>query len=148
VLALSRQNLPPLRTDIETNRSAAGGYRLVAATAPRRVVLVATGSEVSIAVEAAKLLEADGVGADVVSLPCWERFLAQAEAVRAALLPADVLKVSVEAGATFGWERIVGSDGLMLGIDSFGESGPGARVYEHFGLTGEAVAARVRARLG
>jgi transketolase len=144
VLALSRQNLPLLRTDAEVNRSAAGGYRLVAATAPRRVVLVATGSEVAIAVEAAKLLEADGIGADVVSMPSWERF---AEAGDRQLLPADVLKVSVEAGATFGWERIVGSDGLMIGIDSFGASAPAPALYQHFGLTPEAISGRVRAEL-
>jgi transketolase len=108
------------------------------------VVIVATGSEVSLAAEAAKLLEADGVGADVVSMPCWERWLAAPDA---ALLPADVLKVSVEAGSTFGWERIVGSDGLMIGIDGFGASAPAPDLYRHFGLTPGAIAARVRERL-
>ena len=144
ILALSRQNLPTLRTDWAENRSAAGAYRLVAADAPRQVVLVATGSEVSIAVEAAKLLEAQGIGADVVSMPSWERYR---EAGDSSLLPADVLKVSIEAASTFGWERIVGSDGLMIGIDGFGASAPAPDLYQHFGLTSGAICERVRARL-
>ena len=144
ILALSRQNLPTLRTDWAENRSAAGAYRLGAADAPRQVVLVATGSEVSIAVEAAKLLEAQGIGADVVSMPSWERYR---EAGDEGLLPADVLKVSIEAASTFGWERIVGSDGLMIGIDGFGASAPAPDLYQHFGLTSGAICERVRARL-
>jgi len=148
ILALSRQNLPLLRTDIDSNRSALGGYRLLAATAARKVVLVATGSEVAIAFEAAKLLEAAGVGADVVSMPCWERFAEQPETVWRDLLPAGVLKVSIEAGSTFGWERIVGSDGLMIGIDSFGASAPAPDLYQHFGLTPADISERVLLRLG
>jgi transketolase len=144
VLALSRQNLPLLRTDISRNFSADGGYRLVEAGQPLRVVLVATGSEVSIAVEAAKLLEASGVGTDVVSMPSWERYLEKGDRT---LLPAGALKVSIEAASTFGWERIVGSDGLMIGIDSFGASAPAPRLYQHFGLTPEAISARVLAEL-
>lgn len=144
VLALSRQNLPLLRCDTDANRSATGAYRLISATAPRQVVLVATGSEVSIAVEAAKLLEADGIGADVVSMPCWELYREKGDC---SLFPADVLKVSVEAGTTFGWERIVGSDGLMIGIDSFGASAPAAALYQHFGLTAQGISSRVQQRL-
>jgi transketolase len=144
VLALSRQNLPLLRCDTDGNRSAAGGYRLLAATNPRKVVLVATGSEVAIAMDAAKLLEADGIGADVVSMPCWERFAEQGDR---SLLPADVLKVSVEAGTTFGWDRIVGSDGLMIGIDSFGASAPAGDLYQHFGLTAQGISSRVQQNL-
>ncbi len=148
ILALSRQNLPLLRSDITSNRCAEGGYRLLAATAPRRAVLVATGSEVAIAIEAAKVLEASGIGTDVVSMPCWERFAEQPEAARLELLPDDVLKVSVEAGSTFGWERIVGADGLMIGIDSFGASAPAPALYQHFGLTPAAISERVLQRLG
>jgi len=147
ILALSRQNLPLLRCDIESNRSALGGYRLLSATAPRKVVLVATGSEVAIAFETAKLLEEKGIGADVVSMPCWERFAEQPEAARRELLPVDVLKVSIEAGSTFGWERIVGSDGLLIGIDSFGASAPAPDLYQHFGLTPEAISERVLRQL-
>jgi transketolase len=148
VLALSRQNLPLLRTDSADNRSALGGYRLVAATAPRRVVLVATGSEVALGVETAKLLEAQGVGVDVVSLPSWERLFEQPAAYRADLLPGDVLKVSIEAGSSFGWERIVGADGLMIGLDQFGASAPAADLFRHFGFTAEHVARIARAALG
>jgi transketolase len=108
------------------------------------VVLVATGSEVSIAVEAAKLLEAAGIGADVVSMPCWELYRERGDC---SLFPADVLKVSVEAGTTFGWERIVGSDGLMIGIDSFGASAPAPDLYQHFGLTPAAICSRVQQKL-
>ncbi|MGL6043868.1 MAG: transketolase-like TK C-terminal-containing protein, partial [Sandaracinobacteroides sp.] len=123
---------------------AEGAYRLVAAAAPRQVVLVASGSEVAIAVDAARLLEAGGIGADVISMPSWERYR---EAGDPNLFPADVLKVSVEAGSTFGWERIVGRDGLMIGIDGFGASAPAPALYQHFGLTPEAISERVKRHL-
>ena len=148
ILALSRQNLPLLRTDTSENLSASGGYRLVSAAARRQAILVATGSEVSLAVATARLLEADGIGADVVSMPCWERFAEQTSEARAALLPSDVLKISIEAASTFGWERIVGHDGLMLGIDSFGASAPADDLYRHFGLVPDAVATSIKTRLG
>ncbi len=146
VLALSRQNLPLLRTDAADsgNRAADGGYRLLAATAQRQVVLVATGSEVALAVDAAKQLEAQGIGADVLSMPCVERFLQQGDH---SLLPADVLKVSIEAASTFGWRRVVGDDGLMIGLDEFGLSAPAADVYRHFGFTADNIAAQVQAAL-
>ncbi len=147
VLALSRQNLPQLRTEAAENRCALGGYRLIAATAPRQVVLVATGSEVHIAVETAKLLEVEGVGADVVSMPCVENFDRQPAAYRDDLLPHGVLKVSVEAGVTMGWERHV-ADGLMIGINGFGASAPADALYDHFGITAPKIAARIRPLLG
>jgi len=143
VLALTRQNLPLLRASAKDNLSAKGGYRLVSATAPRKVVVVATGSEVSLAVEAAKLLETKGIGVDVVSLPSWEVFAEQPAEYRSDLLPAGVLKVSIEAASGFGWERIVGSDGLIIGIDSFGASAPAADLFRHFGFVPDAVAARI-----
>ncbi len=146
LLALSRQNLPQLRTDAGENRTAKGAYRLIAAEAPRKVVLVATGSEVEIAVEVRAALEAQGIGADVVSMPCWERFDAQDAAYRADILPADVLKVTIEAGTTMGWERYAG-DGLRFGVDSFGASGPYLRLYEHFGLSAAAIVPQVIERL-
>ncbi|WP_226015611.1 transketolase [Novosphingobium sp. FKTRR1] len=145
VLALTRQNLPQLRTSGEL-LSAKGAYRLVAATAARKVVIVATGSEVEIAVDTAKLLEARGIGADVVSMPSWELFDAQDAAYRADVLPADVLKVSIEAGVTTGWQKYVG-DGLTIGIDSFGASAPAEVLYDHFGLTAAKIAPRILDRL-
>ena len=147
VLALSRQNLPQLRLVAGENLTAKGGYRLRAAAAARQVVFLATGSEVEIAIAAADLLEADGIGCDVVSMPCWERFDAQDAAYRSGLLPRGPLLVSIEAGVTLGWERYTGNDGLNFGVDSFGASAPIDVLYEHFGLTGPKIAKRVKARL-
>ena len=147
VLALSRQNLPQLRDEAAENRSARGAYRLRAAEAVRKVVLIATGSEVEVAVGVRDRLEAEGVGADVVSMPSWERFDAQPADYRAELLPADALKVSIEAGTTMGWERYVGPDGLAIGIDRFGVSAPAGDLYKHFGLTPDAIAPRILAAL-
>jgi transketolase len=148
LLALTRQNLPQLRTEAAENRSARGAYRLRAATAARRVVLVATGSEVEIAIGVADRLEAAGVGADVVSMPCWSRFDAQPAEYRADILPADALKVSIEAGTTLGWERYTGPQGLRFGIDGFGASAPAADLFKHFGLIPDAIAPQVLAALG
>jgi transketolase len=147
VLALSRQNLPQLRDSGEL-LSANGAYRLKASEAPRKVVIVATGSEVELAVKVREALEADGVGVDVVSMPSMSRFLAQDADYRASLLPADVLKVSIEAGVTLGWERIVGSDGLTIGIDQFGASAPAEVLFPHFGFSVEAIVPQIKARLG
>ncbi len=148
VLALSRQNLPQQRlVAAGENLTSKGAYRLTAATAPRGVVFLATGSEVHIAAAAAASLEAQGIGCDLVSMPCCENFDAQADAYRADLLPADALIVSVEAGVTLGWERYTMVRGLRCGIDSFGASGPIDALYDHFGLTAHKIAARVRERL-
>jgi transketolase len=142
ILALSRQNLPQLRTDISENWSARGGYRLRATNAARRVILIATGSEVSLAVSVADRLEEHGIGADVVSMPSWERFDAQDAAYRASVLPHGPLRVSIEAGTTMGWERYVGG-GLRFGIDGFGASGPIDALYAHFGLTADAITPQI-----
>ncbi len=147
VLALSRQNLPQLRLAAGENLTAKGGYRLHSATSPRRVVFVATGSEVHIAAAAAQLLEADGIGCDLVSMPSWAHFDAQPEGYRADVLPADAVIVSVEAGVTMGWERYTRHDGLRFGVDSFGASAPIEALYDHFGLTPAKIAARVKQRL-
>ncbi len=147
VLALTRQNLPPLRESDLGGASAKGAYRLRSAKAPRQVVIVATGSEVEIAVKTAEALEADGIGADVVSMPSMSRFLAQSDAYRAELLPAGLLKVSIEAGVTLGWERIVGSDGITIGIDRFGASAPADVLFKHFGFTPEAIVPKIKAKL-
>ena len=146
VLALSRQNLPQLRAE-GGMLSAKGAYRLKAAEAARAVVLVATGSEVEIAMATAAALEADGIGADVVSMPCAELFDAQDAAYRADVLPAGVLKVSVEAGVTLGWQKYVG-DGLTIGIDRFGASAPADELYKYFGLSAQAIVPQIKARLG
>ena len=147
VLALSRQDLSPVRHDIIENRSATGAYRLKANEAARRVVIVATGSEVAVALATAASLEDQGIGADVVSIPCLEIFEAQPEAYRRDILPADVLRVSIEAGSTFGWERITGIDGLRIGIDRFGASAPGKTLMQHFGFSAEAIVPKILAKL-
>lgn len=147
VLALTRQNLPALRHDVSENRCSSGAYRLKAATGARRVVIIATGSEVALAVETAASLEADGIGVDVVSMPCAELFDAQSAAYRADILPDDALLVSIEAGVTLGWERYIGKDGLMIGIDSFGASAPASDLFRHFGFTAEAISSKIRAKL-
>lgn len=147
LLALSRQNLLQLRNDVSENQSAKGGYRLRAASAARKVVLIATGSEVELAMKVADALEATGQGADVVSMPSWERFDAQADGYRAELLPADVLKVSIEAGVTLGWQRYTGNDGINIGIDSFGASAPAEALFDHFGFSVDAIVKKIQAKL-
>jgi len=142
LLALTRQNVSQVRTDISENFSAKGGYTLVAADAPK-VVIVASGSEVELAVASAKLLGEQGIVASVVSMPNLNRFLAQDAAYQASVLPAGAFRVTIEAGTTFGWQSIVGLDGLSIGIDTFGLSAPGEVVYEHFGLTAPAITARI-----
>ena len=146
VLALSRQNLPQLRSEGEM-LSAKGAYRLRAAKAERKVVLIATGSEVQLAVATAEALEAQGLGADVVSMPCMELFDAQDAAYKAELLPAGVLKVSIEAGVTLGWERYTGSDGLQIGLDRFGASAPAEHLFERFGFTADAIVPQIISKL-
>jgi transketolase len=146
LLALSRQNLPQLRTDTSENWSAKGAYRLRASNAARRVVLIATGSEVSLAITVADRLEEKGIGADVVSMPSWERFDLQSFEYKADVLPMGPLKVSIEAGTTMGWERYVG-DGLRFGIDGFGASAPIDALYDYFGLTADKITPQITARL-
>jgi len=152
LLALSRQNLPQVRTEAGENLTARGAYRLRAATGPRRVILIATGSEVHVALGVADRLEAAGIGADVVSMPCWSRFDAQPQDYRDDVLPdaasQEILRVSIEAGTTIGWERYTGSRGLRFGIDGFGASAPAEALYDHFGLTAEKIAPKVLAALG
>jgi transketolase len=147
LLALTRQNLPQVRLERSDNLSARGAYRLRAAAAERRVVLIATGSEVHVALETADALEAQGIGADIVSMPCWSLFDAQDAAYRADLLPEGVLRVSIEAGTTFGWERYTGERGLRIGIDRFGASAPAEDLFKRFGFTAEAIAPKVLAAL-
>jgi len=148
ILALTRQNLPPLRTMPESeNLCARGAYRLKTAENARKIIFIATGSEVEIALAAAAQLESRGLGADVVSMPCTERFDAQPADYREDILPdvsnREILRVSIEAGTTFGWERYSGLHGLRIGIDRFGVSAPATDAYDYFGLTADKVAVRV-----
>jgi len=148
VLALTRQNLPPLRTEaVGENLCARGAYRMKASENNRKVIIIATGSEVEIALGAAARLEQKGIGTDVVSMPCTERFDAQpaeyCDDILRDVSNRDILRVSIEAGTTFGWERYTGLHGLRIGIDRFGVSAPAPDAYNYFGLTPEKVATRI-----
>lgn len=136
----TRQGLPVLDRGERAGAVHRGGYVLKDGD---DVVLVATGSEVALALESAQLLEEAGVSARVVSLPCWEAFFDQDDDYRDGVLGNDIPRVSIEAGSTFGWERIVGAGGLTIGIDHFGASAPDERLAEEFGFTASSVVGRV-----
>ena len=149
VLALTRQNLPQARKAFTAeNLSARGAYELSPANGAAKVSIFATGSEVSLALEAQATLAARGVAARVVSVPCMDLFLAQDDAYRASVIGAAPVRIAVEAGVRQGWDQLIGSDGIFIGMKSFGESGPYKKVYEHFGITAEAVVAAAEHRLG
>ena len=148
VLALTRQNLPAVRHDAGTNLCAKGGYRLRTARAGRQAVLIATGSEVELAIGVAEALEGRGIGADVVSMPCTALFDEQPESYRDDILPAGVLRVSIEAGTTLGWERYTGLDGLRIGLDHFGASAPAEVLFEEFGFSVEKIVPKIITKLG
>ena len=147
VLALTRQALPTLRTShVADNLCAKGGYVLAEADGPRRATLIATGSEVSVAMEARKQLAAEGIGAAVVSMPCWALFEAQPQAYRDQVLGTGP-RVAIEAASAFGWDRFIGANGAMIGLPGFGASGPAPVLYKHFGITVDAAVAAVKSRL-
>ena len=149
-LVLSRQGLPVIdrSTHAPASEAARGAYVLAPASAKPRAIVIATGSEVSVALAARDILEAEGVPTSVVSAPCLEWFDEQDADYRASVLPDDAsVRVAVEAGATFGWWRYVGSRGAVVGIDHFGASADGALLFEKFGITADAVAASVRSLL-
>jgi transketolase len=148
ILALTRQGLPLLRSqDTGENLSAKGAYVLLESKDKRDVTLIGTGSEVSLAVEAAKMLEGEGIKAAVVSMPCFELFAAQSEAYRNQVL-GSAPRVAVEAAVEFGWERWIGPNGAFIGMRGFGASAPAQDLYKHFGITAEAVAAAARDHVG
>ncbi|SDE93333.1 transketolase [Limimaricola pyoseonensis] len=154
VLALSRQNLAPVRTEHKTkNLSQQGAYVLREAGEKRRAILMASGSEVEIAVKAREILEAEGIGVRVVSVPCMELFAAQDEAYRKRVLPAGPVRVAVEAGVRQSWDRLLlGERGReqkagFVGMEGFGASAPAETLYKEFGITAEAVAEKVKSLL-
>ncbi|MEQ8392784.1 MAG: transketolase [Thalassospira sp.] len=139
VLALTRQNLPTLRTEYrEDNLVARGGYVISDCDGDRQVTLIATGSEVEIAVDAQAKLKADGINTAVVSLPSWELFDAQSPEYRKEVL-GSVPRVAIEALSVFGWEKYVGDNGKVIGMHGFGASAPAPVLYEHFGITAQAL---------
>jgi transketolase len=152
VLALTRQGLPQLSQDfLNKNRCAAGAYEFAAAEGKAQgkadVSIFATGSEVSLAVEAQKLLKARGVAARVVSVPCFELLAEAPEAARKAVIGDAKVKIGVEAAVRQGWDAIIGADGDFIGMTGFGASAPYKELYKHFGITPEAVADAALRRL-
>ena len=151
VLSLTRQGLPTLRLDHkQRNLSAQGAYVLAEATGKRQAILIATGSEVSIAMEAREKLEAEGIGTRVVSMPCMELFAEQDEAYRRKVLPAGPVRVGIEASVQQGWDRwLMGERGreakaAFIGMDGFGASAPANVLFEKFGITADATVAKVK----
>jgi transketolase len=148
-MALTRQNLPQLRNRLdEENICAQGAYELAAPEGRADVSIFATGSEVSIAVDAARLLAEKGVPARVVSVPCFELFFEQPEALRRLVIGNARVNVGVEAAIRMGWDAIIGSDGIFVGMESFGASAPYKELYKHFGITAEAIADAALRKLG
>ncbi|XDZ64834.1 transketolase [Alphaproteobacteria bacterium LSUCC0684] len=143
VLALSRQATPTLRREKSSeNKVALGGYVLAEADGRRDITLIATGTELALAMEARDILKAEHhINAAVVSLPCWELFDRQEEAYRKSVL-GEGPRIAVEAASGFGWEKYIGTDGGFIGMNSFGESAPGPKLYDHFNITAAAVAAK------
>lgn len=146
VLALTRQGVPTVRTTHrDENLCARGAYEIAAADGDAAVTIFATGSEVSVALEARALLAEQGHATRVVSVPSWELFAAQAEHYREATLGLgrDTLRVAVEAGVSLGWERFIGENGVFVGMTGFGKSAPAKDLYEHFEITAAGIVARV-----
>jgi len=149
ILALTRQNLPQLRNRVDDdNICARGAYEIAGPDGGSDVSIFATGSEVAIAVDAAKLLAQRGVAARVISVPCFELFLAQTENYRRAIVGHTPVKIGVEAAIRQGWDAIIGSDGIFVGMNSFGASAPYKELYKEFGITAETVAEAAIKRLG
>jgi transketolase len=148
LIALTRQNLAPVRTEfVEENLCARGAYE-VASVDTAEVSIFASGSEVGIAIEARTLLEGKGIQARVVSVPSFERFAAQDRAYRESVLGSAPLRVGVEAAVRQGWDALIGNDGIFVGMSSFGASGTYEDLYKHFGITADNVVEQVLARLG
>jgi transketolase len=141
VLALTRQNLPTLRWASAENLCAKGGY-VFDEQEGAPVTLIATGSELSLALETQTALGAGGIKARVVSMPCTRLFEMESAAYRESVLGSG-LRVSIEAAHPLGWRSYVGDNGLTVGVDTFGESAPGSKVYEHFGLTPAIIAKKI-----
>ena len=149
LMALSRQKVPAVRCEPSAeNLCARGAYELDAASAKAQVSLFSCGTELDIALRARTILEADGVPTRVVSVPSFELFEAQSAAYRKAVIGDAPVRGAVEAGVRQGWERFIGEDGVFIGMTSFGASAPAEQLYDHFGITPQAVVAAVKAKLG
>ncbi len=146
--ALTRQGLPTVRTSADKNMCSRGAYVLKAGEGADDIVLMASGSEVHLAVEAHKALSEQGISARVVSVPCMELFLEQGESYVRSVIGKDLPKIAIEAGIRQGWGELIGRKGGFIGMNSFGASAPGAALFEHFGITTNAVIAKAKDMLG
>ena len=142
-LLFTRQNLPQLVSKRTIEDIKKGGY-VVESSLTDTITIVATGSEVALAVDSATLLKKEGINASVVSIPCLEIFNQQSKEYKEKIIPKNTKKVFIEAGITTGWEAVVGSDALMIGIDHYGASAPGEVLAEKFGFTPESVVAKIK----
>jgi transketolase len=141
-IALTRQNLPAVRTEYsEENLCARGAYELARASDDAAVTIFATGSEVEIALAARARLQAHGHPTRVVSVPCFELFEQQSKDYQTAIIGNSKVNIAIEAGIRQGWDRFIGRDGVFIGMHGFGASGPYEKLYEHFGITADAAAA-------
>ena len=148
ILVLTRQGLKQTRLEhTDENLSAKGGYVISAASGEAKVTIIATGSEVEIAIEAQAKLEATGLSTQVVSMPCAEKFDAQSDNYQNSVLGSSDVYASIEAGSTYGWEKYVGRNGVKIGIDQFGASAPAKDLYKHFGVTRDNLVAHIKAKL-
>jgi transketolase len=139
VMALSRQGLPTVRTErTNENLTQKGGYILKNVRGARDITLMATGSEIAIALEAAAMMESSGLQVVVVSMPCWELFDQQSDQYRQSVL-GSAPRIAVEALSGFGWDRYLRTQDVFIGMTDFGASGPASELYEHFGITKEAI---------
>ncbi len=145
ILALSRQAVPSVRKEAGENLCAKGGYILSAGQTPK-ITIMATGTEIAIAIEAQAKLKAEGIEADVVSMPCFELFDAQPEAYKKSVLRGKT-RVAIEAAIKQGWEKYLGDEGIFIGMEGFGASAPAPELYKQFGITSDNVVKKVKERL-
>ena len=148
ILALTRQNLAAQRKSYEeANLCARGAYALIESEDDAEVTIFASGSEVEIATAAHAALSEEGISARVISVPCFELFETQSDDYKANIIGNSPVKIAVEAGIRMGWDRFIGTDGAFVGMSGFGASGPYQELYEHFGITKDAVIAAAKAKL-
>ena len=148
LLSLSRQSLPTVRINSpSSNLSSKGGYIISGEYKNPKVVILATGSEVNIALSAQKKLKRLKINTNVVSLPCWELFDQQTESYKEKILGKSNLRVSIEAASPFGWEKYIGGNGIIISMNSFGESAPAKNLYKHFGITAKRIVEKIRKKI-
>jgi len=145
IISLTRQNVPTLRSDYSENKTARGGYIISEMPNPKATI-IATGSEVSIAVEAQKKLAEAGINTNVVSMPCAKLFDEQSAKYKQGVLGTG-LRVAIEAASGYGWDKYIGENGIFIGMNSFGASGPYQELYKHFGITADNIVKQIKMKL-